>query len=1040
MYQKVSTDLNFIGREEEVLSFWEREQIFKKAQAAGEGRPEFTFYDGPPTANGKPHIGHILTRCIKDLFPRYKAMQGYNVLRKAGWDTHGLPVELEVEKLLHLDGKEQIEQYGVEPFIQKCKESVWKYKGEWEEMSRRVGYWADMENPYITYDNNYIESVWWSLKQIHEKGLLYKGHKIVPYCPRCGTALSSHEVAQGYQDITERSATAIFKCTDDDAAYLAWTTTPWTLPSNVCLCVNANVQYAKAVKDGKAYILAKDLVEQVLGEGAEIVQTYLGSELVGRSYEPLFECTAKACEGQGKAHYIIADDYVTTTDGTGIVHNAPAFGEDDARVCRENNLPFIQLVNTKGELCGGTPWDGMFVKDADPKVIEALEEKGLLFDAPEFTHSYPFCWRCNTPLIYYARSTWFIKMTALHDELMKNNAGVNWLPENIRDGRMGNFLDNVIDWGISRERYWGTPLPIWVCDCGHIHVVGSIAELKEMGEGVPDDIELHKPFIDKITLKCPECGGRMHRAPEVIDCWYDSGSMPFAQWHYPFEHKEEFEKRFPANFISEAVDQTRGWFYTLLAIGTAVFGKAPFENCIVLGHVQDKDGRKMSKHIGNVVDPWSVLDKQGADAVRWYFYSGSAPWLPSRFYGDAVSEAQRKFMGPLWNTYAFYILYAEIDQFDPTKYTLSDTENLSIMDRWVLSRLNSTVRKVTDFLDGYHITEATRELAAFVDELSNWYVRRGRERYWGSEMTQDKIDAYMTLYTVLETFIRLIAPFTPFIAETIYQNLVRSVDKNAPESVHLCAYPMADAARIDEKLEENMDSVLSIVTLGRACRNTAGLKNRQPLSALYVGGVEQLPEQYQEVIKGELNVKNVQLGAAMEQFITYQVKPQLKTLGPKYGKLLGAIRSHLAEADGSAVVKAVANGGAYTFAANGAEVSLTEADLLIEPMQKEGFAVETEGEIAVILDETLTPELILEGNIREIISKVQTMRKEAGFEVTDHIRLAVSEGEVAEILRENESEVAGETLADEVAYGALSGYQKQWDINGMSATFSVEKK
>ena len=683
-------------------------------------------------------------------------------------------------------------------------------------------------------------------------------------------------------------------------------------------------------------------MEQVLGEGAEIVQTYLGSELVGRSYEPLFECTAKACEGQGKAHYIIADDYVTTTDGTGIVHNAPAFGEDDARVCRENNLPFIQLVNTKGELCGGTPWDGMFVKDADPKVIEALEEKGLLFDAPEFTHSYPFCWRCNTPLIYYARSTWFIKMTALHDELMKNNAGINWLPENIRDGRMGNFLDNVIDWGISRERYWGTPLPIWVCDCGHIHVVGSIAELKEMGENVPDDIELHKPFIDKITLKCPECGGKMHRVPEVIDCWYDSGSMPFAQWHYPFEHKEKFEKRFPANFISEAVDQTRGWFYTLLAIGTAVFGKAPFENCIVLGHVQDKDGRKMSKHIGNVVDPWSVLDKQGADAVRWYFYSGSAPWLPSRFYGDAVSEAQRKFMGPLWNTYAFYILYAEIDQFDPTKYTLSDTENLSIMDRWVLSRLNSTVKKVTDFLDGYHIAEATRELMAFVDELSNWYVRRGRERYWGSEMTQDKIDAYMTLYTVLETFIRLIAPFTPFIAETIYQNLVRSVDKNAPESVHLCAYPMADMARIDAKLEENMDSVLSIVTLGRACRNTAGLKNRQPLSALYVGGVEQLPEQYQEVIKGELNVKNVQLGAEMEQFITYQVKPQLKTLGPKYGKLLGAIRSHLAEADGSAIVKAVANGGSYTFAVNGEEVALAEEDLLIQPMQREGFAVETE--------------------------------------------------------------------------------------------------
>ncbi len=1037
MYKKVSTDLNFVGREEEVLSFWKENEIFQKAQAAGEGKKEFTFYDGPPTANGKPHIGHILTRCIKDLFPRYKAMCGYNVLRKAGWDTHGLPVELEVEKQLGLDGKEQIEEYGVRDFIKMCKESVWKYKGEWEKMSDRVGYWADMENPYVTYENDYIESVWWSLKQIHEKELLYRGHKVVPYCPRCGTALSSHEVAQGYKDVREASATACFRCTDDDASYLAWTTTPWTLPSNVCLCVNAKVEYAKAKKDGKTYILAKDLVPSVLGETAEILETYLGKDLVGRGYEPLFECTSKACKGE-KAFYIIADDYVTTTEGTGIVHNAPAFGEDDARVCRENGLPFIQLVDTKGEMCGGTPWDGKFVKEADGLIIHALEEKSLLFNSPMFEHSYPFCWRCNTPLIYYARSTWFIKMTALRDHLLRNNASVNWLPENIRDGRMGNFLENVIDWGVSRERYWGTPLPVWTCKCGHIHVIGSKKELFEMGKNVPEDIELHKPYIDEVKLTCPECGGEMTRVPEVIDCWYDSGSMPFAQWHYPFEHKEEFERRFPADFISEAVDQTRGWFYTLLAIGTLIFDKAPFENCIVLGHVQDKDGRKMSKHIGNVVDPWSVLDKQGADAVRWYFYSNSAPWLPNRFYGEAVSESQRKYMGTLWNTYAFYILYAEIDGFDPTKYTLGS--DLGVMDRWVLSRLNSLTKAVREYLDSYRITEAARELGKFVDELSNWYVRRCRERYWGAEMTQDKIDAYMTLYTALETMCRLTAPFTPFISETIYQNLVRSVDKHAPLSVHLTSYPVADSSRIDEELEKNMDKVLEIVALGRACRNTANIKNRQPVGRLFVGGISELPESYAEVVRGELNVKNVVLGAATEEFITYDIKPQLRTLGPRYGKLLGAIRSHLANADGMGIANAVKSGGEYAFTLEGTEIRLKEEDLLIEPKQREGFVVESEGSVAAILDTELTPALIEEGYVREIISKVQTMRKEAGFEVTDHIALYAADNEkILDVLRSNQDDIAGEVLADEVTLGSVRGYEKEWDINGQTTRFGVEK-
>ena len=1038
MYQKVSTDLNFVKREEQVLEFWQKENIFKKAQKQGEGKPDYTFYDGPPTANGKPHIGHVLTRCIKDLFPRYKSMDGYNVLRKAGWDTHGLPVELEVEKQLGLDGKEQIEAYGVEDFIQKCKQSVWQYKNEWERLSERVGYWADMEHPYITYDNDYIESEWWALKEIHKKGLLYKGHKVVPYCPRCGTALSSHEVAQGYKDITEKSATVRFKSTDQpDTYFLAWTTTPWTLPSNVCLCVNGDVEYVKVKKGDVSYILAEALAEKLLGEEIVIQQKYKGKDLVGMHYEPLFACTAAACGGKD-AFYIIADDYVTTTDGTGIVHNAPAFGEDDARVCRENGLPFVQLVDTKGEMCGGTPWDGTFVKKADPLILAELEKEGKLFDAPVFTHSYPHCWRCDTPLIYYARSTWFVKMTALHDELMRNNNAINWLPDNIREGRMGNFLDNVIDWGISRERYWGTPLPVWTCECGHIHVVGSRAELREMGENVPEDIELHKPFIDAVELTCPVCGKKMKREKEVIDCWFDSGSMPFAQWHYPFENKEMFEQHFPANFISEAVDQTRGWFYTLSAIGALLFDRAPFENCIVLGHVQDKEGKKMSKHLGNVVNPWEVLDKQGADAVRWYFYTNSAPWLPNRFYADAVSEAQRRFMGTLWNTYAFYILYAEIDQFDPTQYKLS--ENLGVMDRWILSRLNSTVKSVRGYLDQYLITEAAKELSAFVDELSNWYVRRCRERYWGSEMTQDKIDAYMTLYTVLETFCRLMAPFTPFIAESIYQNLVRSVDAGAPESVHLCNYPQVEEARIDAELEKNMNAVLRMVALGRACRNAANIKNRQPIAAMYVGGIEEIPEMYAQVVKGELNVKEVHFGAAADEYINYIVKPQLRTLGPKYGKNLGAIRKYLAEANGSEVVNVIRSGKPYSFEVNGQMIELNEGDLLIEPIQKEGYAVEVEGDLAVIIDTNITPELEEEGNVREIVSKVQAMRKEAGFEVVDHICIYVAEGsEVEQIVSDNQEQIAADTLADRIVVGSLAGYVKQWDINGRKASFGVEK-
>ena len=1033
LYKSVDKSLNFKDRELEALEFWRQNRIFEKTVEQSKGKPAYTFYDGPPTANGKPHIGHILTRCIKDLIPRYKTMQGYDVLRKAGWDTHGLPVELEVEKLLGLDGKEQIEQYGVEPFIAECKKSVWKYKGEWERMSERVGFWVDMDNPYITYENNYIESVWWSLKQVHEKGLLYKGHKVVPYCPRCGTALSSHEVAQGYKDVEETSVFVKFRSENEENTYfLAWTTTPWTLPSNVALCVNPREAYVKISVDGELLYMAKALVESLFGERAQIVEEYVGKDLEYKEYEPLYDFGA----ADKKAWYITTDDYVTLTDGSGIVHTAPAFGEDDARVGKNYDLPFVQMVDARGRFKKETPWEGVFVKDADVKIIEDLKNRGLLLKAQDYAHSYPFCWRCDTPLLYYARSTWFIRMTEVRDLLLKNNRGVNWLPENIKEGRMGNFLENVIDWGLSRERYWGTPLPVWTCGCGHVHVIGSIAELKEMGENVPENIELHKPFIDAVTLRCPECGGQMKRVSEVIDCWYDSGSMPFAQWHYPFENKEEFEKRFPANFISEAIDQTRGWFYTLLAIGTVVFGKAPFENCIVLGHVQDKDGQKMSKHKGNVVDPWTVLDKQGADAVRWYFYAGSMPWLPSRFGEEAVSEAQRKFMGTLWNTYAFYVLYADIDNFDPTKHTLSYA---NVMDKWILSRLNTLIATVTKYLDEYRLTEPARELDKFVDELSNWYVRRCRERFWGSGMEQDKADAFMTLYTVLETLCRLTAPFLPFMTETMYQNIVRSVDAAAPVSVHLCEYPKADTSHIDKELEKGMDAVLRVVVLGRAARNTASIKNRQPIANMFVAGIDDPGAMYTELIEGELNIKKVTYGADTSQYVSYSIKPQLKTLGPKYGKLLNAIRTHLSEGDGVKIVNTVRSEGAYSFEAEGQNVILAEEDMLIEPVQRAGYVVETDGPAGVILETTLTDELIEEGFVRELISKIQTMRKEAGFEVMDHIRFALTGNErLSGILARNRDEIGSEVLADEIAE-TLAGYEKEWDINSEKALMSVKK-
>ena len=1039
MYKKVPTTLNFVEREKETLKFWKDNQIFEKSVQLRKGAPAYTFFDGPPTANGKPHIGHVLTRAMKDIIPRYKTMRGYDVLRKAGWDTHGLPVELEVEKELGLDGKEQIEQYGVIPFIQKCKESVWKYKGEWEVMSDRMGFWADMDNPYITYDNDYIESEWWALKTIYEKGLLYKGHKIVPYCPRCGTALSSHEVAQGYKEVKETSATVRFRVPDEENTYfLAWTTTPWTLPSNVSLCVNPDVTYAYVRVDGKeTLIMAKDLIETVLeGHETEIVKEVLGKELEYKHYEPLFECTRKAAGGKD-AFYVMVDDYVTTTDGTGIVHNAPAFGEDDYRVCRRYGLPFVQMVDSKGEMCGGTPWDGVFVKKADPMVLKDLDERGLLFAAPKFEHSYPFCWRCDTPLIYYARSSWFIAMTKVKDRLIDYNRRINWIPETIKEGRMGNFLENVIDWGISRERYWGTPLPVWVCDkCGKIHVVGSRKELSQL-TGCDENVELHKPYVDPLTWKC-ECGGTMRREPVVIDCWFDSGSMPFAQWHYPFENKDMFQRRYPANFISEAIDQTRGWFYTLSAIAACLFDSPAFLNCIVLGHVQDKEGRKMSKHIGNVVDPWVLLDNQGADAVRWYFYTSSMPWLPNRFSAEAVSESQRKYMGTFWNTYAFYILYADIDNFDPTRHKLV-RDNLTPMDRWILSRLNTLIGHVEAYLDDLKMTEAGREMQDFMDDLSNWYVRRCRERYWGKDMTADKEAAYMTLYTVLKTMALISAPFTPFMSETMYQNMVRTVDKSAPESIHLCDWPHKDESFIDPELEANMAAVLDIVVLGRSARNAANIKNRQPVASMYVQG-KALPDMYVSIIADELNVKEVRFVDDASSFISYRVKPQLKTLGPRYGKLLPKINQYLAgEGVGNAVVAAHNRGENYKFDIDGTEISLAAEDVLVSTEENAGFVTVTEHDLSVVLDTNLTPELIEEGFVREIVSKVQTMRKEAGFEVTDHIVLSHHGNSLIEgIFARHGADIAADTLADSIKLGS-AGYVKDWEINGESVTLGVAK-
>ncbi len=1041
MYDKVSTSLDFVQREKEVLEFWRANGIAQKTFDQREGAEIFTFFDGPPTANGRPHIGHVETRAIKDLIPRYKTMKGYKVFRKAGWDTHGLPVELEVEKELGINGKPQIEQYGIEPFISKCKESVWKYKQEWEQMSDRVGFWADMEHPYVTYDDNYIESEWWSLKKIAEKGLLYKGHKVVPYCPRCGTALSSHEVAQGYKDVTETSVYVKFKVKGEENTYLlAWTTTPWTLPSNVALVVNAHEDYVYAQKDGVTYIMAQALCAQVLGEEAEVLKTVKGETLVGLDYEPLYPFAGQTKQ---RGWYVVADDYVTLTDGTGIVHTAPAFGEDDARVGREHNLPFVQMVNTQGKFVEEvTPWAGMFVKDADPLIIQEMKETGKLFAAVPYTHSYPFCWRCDTPLLYYARASWFIKMTAVRDQLVANNRKVNWFPDNIKEGRMGNFLENVIDWGLSRERYWGTPLPVWVCDdCDHIHVVGSKQELRELGQNVPEELELHKPYVDRITLRCEKCGGVMHRVPEVIDCWYDSGSMPFAQWHYPFENKELFEKNFPAQFISEAVDQTRGWFYTLLAISTLLFDRNPFENCVVLGLVQDKNGIKMSKHIGNVISPWEVLDVQGADAVRWYFYASAAPWLPSRFSKEAVGELQRKYMGTLWNTYAFFVLYANIDQFDPKQY--AGPYALTVMDRWVLSKLNTLVKTVEENLDAYRITEAARALSDFTDELSNWYVRRGRDRYWGSEMTPDKIAAYHTLYTVLVTMAKLTAPFTPFMAESIYQNLVRKVDAEAPESVHLCAFPACDPALVDQDLEKDMEVVLKAVTLGRAARNAANLKIRQPLKAMYIKSSAALSGEMAALIKDEMNVKAVEFVRDARAFTTYQIKPQMRTLGPRYGKLLGKIGQHLAAVDGNQVVDTLDSGAHYDFELEGTQVSLAREDLLISPMQKSGYVAQSEGEFTVVLDANITEDLKREGFLREVISKVQTMRKEAGFEVTDRIKVYVWGNALIEaVVTGGEKTLRESVLAEALAVGAPApegAHAKEWDLNSEKANLAVEK-
>ena len=1047
MYDKVSANQNFVEREQKIEKFWADNMIFEKSIELRQHSPEFTFYDGPPTANGKPHIGHVLTRVIKDMIPRYKTMKGYKVPRKAGWDTHGLPVELEVEKMLGLDGKDQIEAYGMEPFIQHCKDSVWKYKGMWEEFSDAVGFWADMEHPYVTYDNNYIESEWWALKQIWDKKLLYKGYKIVPYCPRCGTPLSSHEVAQGYKDVKERSAIARFKVKGEDAYILAWTTTPWTLPSNVALCVNPDETYIKVKmkEEDYVYYLAQALADTVLGEGTyDVLETYKGTDLEYKEYEALYPVETKK-----KAYYVVCDSYVTMTDGTGVVHIAPAFGEDDSKVGRKYDLPFLQMVDENGMMTKETKWAGhSCIKRVDlegengvsPEVIKDLKERGLLFSAPNFEHSYPHCWRCDTPLIYYARESWFIKMTAVKDDLIRNNNTVNWIPESIGKGRFGNWLENIQDWGISRNRYWGTPLNVWECECGCQHAIGSIAELKSMSDNCPDDIELHRPFIDAVTIKCPECGKEMHRVPEVIDCWFDSGSMPFAQHHYPFENEKLFKEQYPADFISEAVDQTRGWFYSLMAISTLLFNQSPFRNVIVLGHVQDENGQKMSKSKGNAVDPMEALREYGADAIRWYFYSNSAPWLPNRFHKKAVLEGRSKFMGTLYNTYAFYVLYAEIDQFDPMKYTL-DYGKLSVMDKWLLSKLNSTVKAVDANLAAYKIPETAKVLQEFVDDLSNWYVRRSRERFWAKGMEQDKINAYMTLYTALVTICKAAAPMIPFMTEEIYRNIVVNVDKNAPESIHFCDFPEVNEEWIDTKLEEDMDHVLQIVVQGRACRNTANIKNRQPIGKMYVKAAFELSDFYKDIIADELNVKEVVFTDDVSAFTSYSFKPQLRTVGPKYGKKLNAIRQYLGSVDGNAAMNELKTTGKLTFDADGDQVELLEEDLLIDAAQMPGYVSDTEYETTVVLDTNLTPDLVEEGFVREIISKIQTMRKEAGFEVMDHIRVYFAQNDkIKTLVDSNNAEIKDEVLANEICFDTIKGYNKEWNINGHKVELGVEKQ
>ena len=1050
MYQKVETNANFVEHEKETEKFWRENDIFKKSMEARKEGPTYTFYDGPPTANGKPHIGHVLTRVIKDMIPRYRTMKGYMVPRKAGWDTHGLPVELEVEKLLGLDGKEQIEEYGLDPFIQKCKESVWKYKGMWEDFSGTVGFWADMDDPYVTYHDDFIESEWWALKEIWNKKLLYKGFKIVPYCPRCGTPLSSHEVAQGYKAVKERSATVRFKIKDQDAYFLAWTTTPWTLPSNTALCVNPVETYAKVkAADGYTYIMAEALLDTVLGKLAEdgkaayeVVETYVGNDLVGTEYEALYSCASDVAEKQHKkAHFVTADSYVTLTDGTGIVHIAPAFGEDDARVGRENDLPFVQFVDGKGNLTEETPFAGLFVKDADPKVLVDLDSRGLLFDAPKFEHDYPFCWRCDTPLIYYARESWFIKMTAVKDDLVKNNKTVNWIPPSIGEGRFGNWLENIQDWGVSRNRYWGTPLNIWECEgCGHMECIGSREELAKMSGNVDaKTVELHRPYIDEVTITCPDCGKTMKRVPEVIDCWFDSGAMPFAQHHYPFENKELFEQQFPAQFISEAVDQTRGWFYSLMAESTLLFNKSPYENVIVLGLVLDENGNKMSKSKGNAVDPFEALEKYGADAVRWYFYINSAPWLPNRFDGKAVQEKSRKFLGTLWNTYAFFALYAEIDQFDATKYTL-DYDKLPVMDKWLLSKLNSAVKAVDTNLENYRIPEAARALDDFTDEMSNWYVRRSRERFWAKGMEQDKINAYMTLYTALVTIAKAAAPMVPFMTEEIYRNLVCSIDSSAPESIHLCDFPTVNEDYIDTKLEDSMEEVLKIVVMGRAARNAANIKNRQPIGNMYVKAANVLDDFYVDIIEDELNVKKVTFTDDVSDFASYSFKPQLRTVGPKYGKQLGGIQKTLASLDGSKAMEELKANGAITFEVDGVQVSLSEEDLLISTEKKDGFVTEADNYVTVVLDTNLTEELIEEGFVLEVISKIQTMRKDSNFEVMDHIKIAVAGNEkLGKIVMDNKDAIATKVLADEMTTEGAFAISKEWTVNGEKVTISLEK-